>query len=41
MLSCYPYVPIGGEMGMNCAILSYDGVAYFGFTGDAQPPSPI
>lgn len=36
MLSCYPYVPIGGEMGMNCAILSYDGVAYFGFTGDAH-----
>jgi diacylglycerol O-acyltransferase len=36
MLSCYPYVPIGGEMGMNCAILSYDGTAYFGFTGDAH-----
>ena len=36
MLSCYPYVPIGGEMGMNCAILTYDGTAYFGFTGDAH-----
>jgi diacylglycerol O-acyltransferase len=36
LLSCYPYVPIGGEMGMNCAVLTYDGTAYFGFTGDAQ-----
>jgi WS/DGAT/MGAT family acyltransferase len=36
MLSCYPYVPIGGEMGMNCAILTYNGAAYFGFTGDAH-----
>ncbi len=36
LLSCYPYVPIGGEMGMNCAVLTYDGVAYFGFTGDTH-----
>jgi len=35
MLSCYPYVPIGGEMGMNCAVLTYDGTAFFGFGGDA------
>lgn len=34
MLSCYPYVPIGGEMGMNCAVLSYNGTAFFGFTAD-------
>ena len=34
MLSWYPYVPIGGEMGLNCAILSYNGMAYFGFTCD-------
>jgi hypothetical protein len=33
--SWYPYVPIGGEMGFNCAILSYNGKAYFGFTCDA------
>ncbi len=26
--------PIGGEMGVNCAILSYNGTAYFGFTCD-------
>jgi hypothetical protein len=36
MLACYPYVPIGGEMGMNCAVLTYNGTAFFGFTGDAH-----
>ncbi len=36
MLACYPYVPIGGEMGMNCAVLTYNGTAYFGFTGDVN-----
>lgn len=36
MLSCYPYVPIGGEMGMNCAVLTYNGIAYFGFTADVH-----
>jgi len=36
LLACHPYVPIGGEMGMNCAVLTYDGNAFFGFTGDAQ-----
>jgi diacylglycerol O-acyltransferase len=36
MLRSYPYVPIGGEMGLNCAMMSYSGTAYFGFTGDAQ-----
>ena len=34
MLSAYPYVPIGGEMGINCAVLSYNGTVYFGFTAD-------
>ena len=33
---CYPYVPIGGELGLNIAILSYDGMAYFGFGGDVH-----
>jgi hypothetical protein len=33
MLGCYPYVPVGGEMTLNCAILTYDGMAYFGFSG--------
>ena len=36
MLCWYPYVPIGGEMGINCAMLSYNGTAYFCFTGDVQ-----
>ena len=36
MLSWYPYVPIGGQMAVNCAVLSYNGVTYFGFTGDAH-----
>ena len=36
MLHCYPYVPIGGEMAVNCAILSYNGTLYFGFSGDTH-----
>lgn len=36
MVCAYPYVPIGGEMGMNCAVLTYNGQAFFGFTGDAH-----
>ena len=36
MLHWYPYVPVGGEMPLNCAILSYDGRLYFGFSGDLQ-----
>ncbi len=36
MLQCYPYVPVGGEMALNCAILTYNGTAYFGFSGDAH-----
>ncbi|MGZ4838007.1 MAG: wax ester/triacylglycerol synthase family O-acyltransferase [Terriglobales bacterium] len=36
MVACYPYVPIGGEMGMNCAVLTYNGTAFFGFTGDVN-----
>lgn len=36
MLQCYPYVPVGGEMAVNCAILTYNGTAHFGFSGDAQ-----
>lgn len=36
LLHLYPYVPVGGEMAVNCAILSYNGTVYFGFSGDAQ-----
>ena len=36
MLSTYPYVPIGGEMGMNCAVMSYNGTLFVGFTGERK-----
>ena len=36
MLHRDPYVPIGGEMPLNCAILTYNGTAYFGFSGCAH-----
>lgn len=36
MTHWYPYVPIGGELALNCAILSYDGMVYFGFSGDVH-----
>jgi diacylglycerol O-acyltransferase len=36
MLHWYPYVPVGGELALNCAILSYNGMVYFGFSGDAN-----
>lgn len=36
MLRWYPYVPIGGEMAVNCAILSYNGMMYFGFSGNVH-----
>ena len=36
MVHCYPYVPVGGEMAVNCAILTYNGMAYFGFSGDVH-----
>lgn len=36
MVHCYPYVPVGGEMALNCAILSYNGTVYFGFSGDVK-----
>lgn len=36
MLAWYPYVPVGGEMALNCAILSYNGTVFFGFSGDVH-----
>jgi WS/DGAT/MGAT family acyltransferase len=35
MLTYHPYVPIGSEMGVGCAIQSYDHKLYIGLTGDA------
>jgi diacylglycerol O-acyltransferase len=36
ILHCYPYVPVGGEMALNCAIVTYNGMAYFGFSGEVH-----
>jgi diacylglycerol O-acyltransferase / wax synthase len=36
ILDWHPYVPISGDMAVNCAILSYNGVVYFGFSADAH-----
>lgn len=36
MLNWYPYVPIGGDMALNVAVLSYNGSIYFGFSGDVN-----
>ena len=36
MLTWYPYVPVGGEMAVNCAVLSYNGTIFFGFSGDVH-----
>ncbi len=33
MISDYPYVPIGADMGINVAIQSYNEKLFFGFTG--------
>jgi diacylglycerol O-acyltransferase len=34
MLTFHPYVPIGNDMGVGCAIQSYNGKLYFGLTAD-------
>ena len=36
LLRCYPYVPIGGDLGLNSAVLTYDGIAHFGFSGNVH-----
>lgn len=36
MLTYYPYVPIGNEMALGCAIQSYNGKLYLGLTADAE-----
>ena len=36
ILHFYPYVPVGGEMTLNCAILTYNNTAYFGFSGEVH-----
>jgi len=34
MMSMYPIVPIAWEMGIGCAIASYNGTLYLGLTSD-------
>lgn len=41
MLTYYPYVPIGNDMGLGCAIQSYNQTLYFGFTGDSAAVSDV
>ncbi len=36
MLTYYPYVPIANQMGVGCAIQSYNQTLYVGLTADAQ-----
>ncbi len=36
MLTSYPHVPTGYELGINIAVQSYDGRLFFGFTSDTH-----
>lgn len=36
MVTQYPYVPIGYQLGLGCAILSYNQTLHFGLSSDAQ-----
>ena len=35
MMTMYPHVPVGNDLGMGCAIQSYNQKLYFGITSDA------
>lgn len=41
LISSYPYVPTGYELGVNCAVQSYAGKLCFGFTADAEVVSDV
>ncbi len=36
MIASYPHVPTGYELGVNCAVQSYNGQFFCGFTADAK-----
>ena len=36
LLAAYPQVPTGYELGINCAVQSYDGKLFFGLIADAH-----
>ncbi len=41
MLTSYPHVPTGYELGIGVAVQSYDGRLFFGLTADAQVASDV
>ncbi|HEY8561196.1 MAG TPA: wax ester/triacylglycerol synthase family O-acyltransferase [Pyrinomonadaceae bacterium] len=41
MLVQYPYVPIGYQVGLGCAILSYNQTLFFGLSSDAQAMNDV
>jgi len=41
MLTFYPHVPTGYELGVGCAATSYDGKLFFGLTADAQVAADV
>ena len=41
MIAAYPQVPTGYDLGVNCAVESYDGKLFFGLVADAQVASDV
>ena len=41
MLTAYPQVPTGYDLGVNCAVDSYDGKLFFGLIADAHVASDV
>ena len=41
MIAAYPQVPTGYDLGINCAVESYDGKLFFGLIADAQAASDV
>ena len=41
MIATYPQVPTGYDLGINCAVESYDGKLFFGLIADAQVASDV
>ena len=40
-MAAYPQVPTGYDLGINCAVESYDGKLFFGLIADAQVASDV
>jgi diacylglycerol O-acyltransferase len=41
MIAAYPQVPTGYDLGINCAVESYDGKLFFGLVADAHVASDV